>query len=127
MSTKLSWKANSQKRYPEFSKAFHFLTRNVSVFTNFRLKFIAYVGYVIPLISYASMIWFVNKTECKEKERIQKKATELISNSWEMNYKKRLSEFRLLPLSCYFELHDLLTLIILFQGNYKIELPNDMQ
>ena len=40
-----------------------------------------------------------------------------------MSYKNRLSELRLLPLSCYFELHDLLTLIILFQGNYNIELP----
>ena len=41
-----------------------------------------------------------------------------------MSYKNRLSELKLLPLSYYFQFHDQLTLIILFQGNYNIELPN---
>ena len=29
------------------------------------------------------MVWFVNKTECKEVQRIQKKATAWILSSWE--------------------------------------------
>ena len=66
MSTKISWKANSQKRCQKASKAFYFLKCNVSVSTNFRTKLNAYVGYVTPIKSYASMVWFLNETDCKE-------------------------------------------------------------
>ena len=39
-----------------------------------------------------------------------------------IDYKKRLSELKLLPMSYYFELDDLLTLTTLLQGNYNIQL-----
>ena len=66
ISAKLSWRANSQKPCKKASKAFYFLKRNVSVLANTRTKLNAYVGFVKPVLSYASMVWFVNKTECKE-------------------------------------------------------------
>ena len=122
ISAKLSWRANSLKRCKKASKAFY-LKRNGSVLANTRTKLNAYVGYVIPVISYALMVWFVNKTECKEVESIQKKATAWILSSWEMNYKSRMAKLKLLPLSYYFELHDLLTLLTLLGGNYNINLP----
>ena len=75
ISAKLSWRANSLKRCKKSSKAFYFFKRNLSVSANTRTKLMAYVGYIIPVISCTSMVWFVNKTECKEVERIQKKAT----------------------------------------------------
>ena len=75
MSTKLSSKANSRKCCQKASKAFYFLKYSVSVLANFRTKLNAYVGNVIPFINYTSMVRIVNKTECKEIERIQKKAT----------------------------------------------------
>ena len=57
MSTELPWKANnSQKRYQKISKAFYILKRNVSVLINFRSKFIAYVGYVKPVISFNNLV-----------------------------------------------------------------------
>ena len=68
--------------------------------------------------------WFGLLTkQCKEVERIQKKATAWILSSWEMNYKSRMAKLKLLPLSYYFELHDLLTLLTLLGGNYDINLP----
>ena len=70
----------------------------------------------MPIISYASMTWFANKTESKEIERIQKRATSWIIGGWDMNYKERLLELKLLPLTYYFELHDLLTLTALMLG-----------
>ena len=116
ISAKLSCRANSLKRCKKASKAFYFLTRNVSVLANTRTKLNAYVGYVIPVISYAAMVWFVNKTECKEVERIQKKATAWILSSWEMNYQSRMVKLKLLPLSYYFELHDLLRLLTFWEA-----------
>ena len=57
------------------------------------------------------------------KELIQKKATAWILSSWEMNYKSRMAKLKLLPLSYFFKLHDLLTLLTLLGGNYNINLP----
>ena len=74
--------------------------------------------YVIPIISYASIFWLLIKTEYKEIERTEKKATAWILSSCEVNYEKRLSEIKLLPLSYCFELSELLTLISFLQGNY---------
>ena len=82
-----------------------------------------YVGYVIPVISYASQAWFANKTESKDIERIQRKATSWIISNWEISYKQRLTTLKLLPLSYYFELHDLLMLISLLKGSYNIKIP----
>ena len=119
--TKLSWKANNQKPCQNASETFYFHNRNVSVLANIRTKFNAYSGYAIPVLSYASMVWFRNKTECKK--CIQKKAKSWIFNSMEVNQNKRLTELKLLSLSYYSELHDILTLITLLQRINKIELP----
>ena len=40
-----------------------------------------------------------------------------------MNYKSRMAKLKLLLLSYYFELHDLLTLLTLLGGKYNINLP----
>ena len=123
MATKLSWKANMKKRCSKAWKAFYFLKRNISNLASQTTKLNAYVGYVIPVISYASQAWFGNKTESKDIERIQRKATSWIISNWEISYKQRLTTMKLLPLSYYFELHDLLMLISLLKGSYNIKIP----
>ena len=74
-------------------------------------------------LSYASQAWFANKTESKDIERIQRKATSWIISNWEISYKQRLTTLKLLPLSYYFELPDLLMLISLLKGSYNIKIP----
>ena len=123
MATKLSWKANIKKRCSKAWKAFCFLKRNISNLASQTTKLNAYVGYVIPVISYASQAWFANKTESKDIERIQRKATSWIISNWEISYKQRLTTLKLLPLSYYFELHDLLMLISLLKGSYNTKIP----
>ena len=70
------------------------------------------------------MVWFVIKTEGKK--NIQKKATAWFLSGWEVNYRKRLPIIKLLLLSYNFELHDLIKIITLLQGNYNIELRNKL-
>ena len=123
MATKLSWKANIKKRCSKAWKAFYFLKRNILNLASQTTKLNAYVGYVIPVISYDSQAWFANKTESKDIERIQRKATSWIISNWEISYKQRLTTLKLLPLSYYFELHDLLMLISLLKGSYNIKIP----
>ena len=51
---------------------------------------------------------------------------------WDKSYKQRLTELRLIPLSYYFEQHDLLMQVSMLKGSYNIKLriksntkPND--
>ena len=78
---------------------------------------------VTPVISYASPAWFANRTENKEIELVQRKATIWIMGNWDTNYEQRLTEMRLLQLSIYSEIHDLLMLASMLKGSYNIKLP----
>ena len=72
---KLNWKPNVEKRCSKALKAFSFLKTNTSTSTKLSANLIAYAGYVVPIVTYATQAWFANKTETKEIERVQKKAT----------------------------------------------------
>ena len=123
MAPKLIWKHNVEKRCSKALKAFYFLKRNTSTSTKQSAKHNAYAGYVVPIVTYATQACSANKTETKEIERVQKKATSWILNNWDLNYKKWLGKLNLLPLSLYIELHDLLLLIGFLSRNYNINNP----
>ena len=123
MASKLSWKPNVENRCNKAWKAFYFLKRYIYSPAAKNTKLNSYVGYVIHVIIYVSTAWFVNKTESKEIERVQSKATSWIMVNWDESYKEKLTELRLLPLSYYFELNDLLMLVSMLKGGYNIELP----
>ena len=60
--------------------------------------------------------------ERKNIERIQRRATAWILGRRETKYKE-LSKLKLLALTFYFELHDLLMLLDLMKGSFNIKLP----
>ena len=75
MTPKLSWKLSAHKKVQK---------RIVSFIAGKMTKLNAYVGYVIPAISYVSPMWLANKTQTKSIERIQRKAiSRKLSNSSE--------------------------------------------
>ena len=126
MSKKINWKANAKRRCRKAWKSYYFLKRNMSAIASVKTKLNGYVGYVVPVVSYASQAWKPNKTEAKEIEKIQKRATAWILNTWDMKYKDRLSKLNLLPLTMYFELHDLLLYINFLEGKYNIKVPQKL-
>ena len=126
MTENLNWRLNSNKRCSKSWKAFYFLKRNVSKLASRKMKLNAHKGYVVPVIAYASQIWYANKKEMREIEKVQKRATSWILGSWN-DYKTRLIQLELLPLSMYFELHDALLLISILKGNYNIRLPSSIK
>ena len=67
-------------------------------------KLNAYVGFVTPVISCTSPMWFANETETKSIERIQRKATSWILRNSSKSYEERLMELKLLQLSHCVEL-----------------------
>ena len=80
MTPELSWKLNAHKRSKEAWKAFYFFKIKMSTLTSKMTKLEAYSGYVIPALSHASPTWFANKTDTKSRERIQRKASRILTN-----------------------------------------------
>ena len=93
------------------------MKRNISDLSSKITKLNAYVGYVLPILTYASQAGMPNKTNKQELERIQKFATNWILGSTEP-YKTRLTNLILLPLCMYIELHYLLYLLALQKRYY---------
>ena len=122
MATNLTWKENCDKRYSKAWRAFYFLKRNVSKLANKYMKLNAFKGYVVSVIAYASQTWSANKSEIRDIEKIQKRATSWILGIWE-NYNNRLKQLELLPLSMYFELYGALLLLSIMQENYSTKNP----
>ena len=73
------------------------------------VKLNAYTGYVVRIQAYGSQTWYPNITALKYLEKIQKIAVRLIFNSSTGDdYDTKLKKMKLLPLSLYIEIQDLL-------------------
>ena len=70
-----------------------------------------------------NQVWYPSKTDLRLIEKLQKDATKRICWS-EPDYKKRLTETELLPLSLYDELRSLLLYCSTFDGEYNTESIN---
>ena len=118
----LSWSVNAENRISKAMGAFYKIKRNISKKTSLKSKLNLYCGYIVPIISYASQTWYPNKAELRQLERVQKRATSWITNNFKMSYTERLKFLKLLPLSMYFELHDILYLVSLLKNKHDIDL-----
>ena len=76
---------------------------------------------VIPILTYASQVWYLTKTDMKSLESVQRRCTRWIAAS-SMSYKERLIKLNLLPIlftfkctifSCYqiFLMINLITIV----------------
>ena len=119
MSSNLSWAENSRKRVSKGWRSFYALKRNISPVANMPTKLFAFIGYVVPVLTYASQVWYPSKLESKALERVQKTANKWIRSSRD-DYRTRLTRLSILPISMYLELHDLLFLLSGINGNYNI-------
>ena len=124
ISNNLNWNENFGKRCNEGMNALHQLKRNLSQKPHWTTRLNAYTGYVVPILTYASQAWMPNKTNMEQLESIQKKATKWILSS-NIEYKERLCTLRLLPLSHYMEMHDLLMLIDIIENKFDYELERE--
>ena len=122
----LMWSLNCNTRLNKAWQAFYFLKRNISKIASWKTKLKAYTGYV-PVVAYASQVWYASKGDMKALERLQRKVTLWIMN-YPLNktYEERL-QLNLLPLWFYFELHDLLFLLDIFVNKYDYDFPEQIR
>ena len=65
VSENLNWNENCSFRKRKCSCAFFELKRNISQKCGQKSKLNAYLGYVVPIVTYCSQTWFPNKSQKK--------------------------------------------------------------
>ena len=123
ISNNLSWNENSNRRATKAMGAFFQIKRSLSQKCAIITKLNAYTGYVVPILTFASQTWLPNKTNFATVEKVQKLATRWILGP-EKSYCERMKELKLLPLSLYMEMHDILMLLAMLNDNYDV-VPNE--
>ena len=116
----LSWNVNASKRCQKSLSAFYSLKRNLSKNCPITSKLNAYTGYVVPIVVYGKSVTHYSKSNLRAIEKTQRTATKWMLNS-RIPYKCRLQKLRMLPLSLYIEMHDLLLFISIVRNNYEID------
>ena len=113
----LTWHNNYQQRTNKALKALFSLKRNLSSNCSINVKINAFTGYVMPILTYCSQSWLPNNSCLRDTERVQKIATKWFYGS-HIEYRERLPKCNLLPVSMYYELHDILYRDSLLKGKY---------
>ena len=108
----------------EATPCFFLLKRCLPQTASLLCKLNAYRAYLVPILIYASPVWYVNCGNCVRLEVIQKRAMRWIVASAigvEWSLKDTYRHLKPLPLSPYLELHDILFLLQIFYGKYDID------
>ena len=113
-----------ETRCRKATQCFFLLKRCLPRTASLLCKLNAYRAYLVPILTYASPVWYVNCGNCMRLEVIQKQALRWIVASaigGECNLKDTYHHLKLLPLSLYLELHDILFLLQIFYGKNDID------
>ena len=65
MINNLTWRLNCNTRLNKAWRAFYFLKRNISKIASWKTKLNAYTGFVVPVVAYASQVWYASKGDMK--------------------------------------------------------------
>ena len=76
------------------------------------------------MLTYCSQAWYASKTNLSKFESLQIKATKWIVNGKVSGYTENLLNLKLLPLSMYAEMHNLLLLISLHKNENDVEIES---
>ena len=72
MSSNMSWAEYCQKGVRQGWRSFDALKKNISPIANLPTKIYAFYGYVVPVVFYASQLWYPSKFQSKALEKVQK-------------------------------------------------------
>ena len=115
---KLLAPTNVNRRCEKALKAFFTIKKNVTRAIAWQAKRNLYRSYIVPILSYGSVLWKSSEQGLKKVEAIQMKARKWILSTGQLAYTDRLRRLDILPLSLYHELHVLLFFLDIFSGRY---------
>ena len=119
MSRHLKWDLDVETRCRKVTQCFFLLKRCLPQNASLLCKLNAYRARLVPILTYASPVWYVNCGNCVLLEVFQKRAMRWIVASaigGKCSLKDTYRHLKLLPLSLYLELHDILFLLQIFYG-----------
>ena len=106
--SKLNWQEHVRNKVGKANGTMGLVKRTLGFKAPMRAKKLLYESLVKSSLCYGSVIWNgASKMNLKLIEGVQRRATKYISGNYEMDYKGRLEECDLLPLSFTFEYHDI--------------------
>ena len=125
ISDDLSWSSHYDHMSAKAYKALGFIRRTITASASVSIKKALFISLVRSHLTFCSQIWrpYLLK-DMRHLEQIQRRASKFILNDFTSDYKLRLINLNLLPLTMWFELQDIMFLMkaIKFPSeNFKIK------
>ena len=114
---RLSWTEHIRERCLKANRAFFMIMRSCANELPLESKLKAMQTMVIPILTYASQVYYLTKTDMKLLESVQRRCTRWIAGS-SMGFKERLIKLNLLPITLYIQMHDLFLLSNILNGKF---------
>ena len=125
VSSDITCSSNVELRTSKALRALYQIKRNMSKNVTLQAKLNAYTGYVVPILVYSSQVSPLTTRFLRKVEKIQRLATKWFFGV-NIDYKARLINCGLLPLSMCIELHDVLCMRDLLRNKYDYSSTDEM-
>ena len=124
ISADLKWNEHILHKLSQANKVFCMIKRNVSAQLSTHKRFSLYKATILPIISYASPCFYINKSQVRKIESLQKRVVKWILFYANTSYTESLIKLNLLPSKFYLQLNDLLVLARICSGKYETTLSS---
>ena len=124
ISADLKWNEHILHKLSQANKVFCMIRKNVSAQLSTHKRMCLYKSMILPIISYASPCFYINKSQVRKIESLQKRVVKWILFYANISYTESLIKLNLLPLNFYLQLNDLLVLARICSGKYETTLSS---
>ena len=114
----MSWSCHYSKICKNAYSSLHLIKRVLPATSSVLLKKRLYISIVRSHFAYCPQLWKpFHAKDILNLERVQRRATKYLLNDYVIDYKSRLRQLNILPLSLWFDLRDIMFLIKCLQNN----------
>jgi hypothetical protein len=124
VSNDFSWKFHIQNLVSKANRRLGLVKRILGYRAPLKAKLVLYKSLIQSVLMYGSVICCPSKGDLELLEGVQRRATKYILNDYTSNYKTRLRNLSLLPLSFLREYYDLCFFYCCIHGIYDINISN---
>lgn len=124
VSSELKWSPHIISCTAKANRMLGFLRRNCTLLTDIKCRHLLYLSLVRSHLSYGSEIWAPqgSSRDLTLLEGVQRRATKFILQNYELSYPERLRELKLLPISYWLELKDLIFFFKCLHGLFDFDI-----
>jgi hypothetical protein len=125
VNSNLKWDSHVNTMLTKANKRLGFVKRSLGYKCHTKIKLTSYKTLVRPILEFGSTVWSgLSKKSVMRIESLQRRASSYILNNFTLNYKDRLIQCDLLPLSYRRELLDIVFYYGFLHNIIEVNLPN---